>query len=1417
MADGNTINAGTLAFQITAEGQAQVEKNIEALGRKLGQALNKGATGGAQSLGNALKTVSRDVSDAGARIDRIKERFRDLGVQFRAGRLNVEQYSQRLQQLEQGLQRTGNRSDLTAKDMRSLATATTLAQRAQRDLVQTDAELTQRVRQIANEVRTLRNEWQRTGENTAATKARLKELADETGRLQTELRNTDGGLERFNQEIARLSVAGRSAEATIAGIEGRMSRLGLASQVALATQGQLQQTMYRFGPAGIAAAGSLQGMADALIAAGPAAVATAGGIAAVTAGAAYLTKKGIPEVEAFGNALKVLQASGEDFTQASLDQELRRVAEAAGEAGTQFARADIATALAEIVKAGASAREGLDLLAPAMQLANITGDDLNATAARLLGNLRQFGLSASDAAKAGDELATADLAASKGAKELSEGLATVGPLAKTAGLSLAQTLGILVELDQKGLNPAQEGATGLRAVLAALLGPSAQARDTIESLGVKLEDANGKARPVLEVMYDLRAALEGNSEAGNLAARIFDTRALPAFLDLSDASKDLASRIENSNGALQDYSNTVTDGNLQKAQTDLNNAIRDLSETFTLQFADDIAAAAAGLGDFIRYVDDIISNQNKWERAAQLIRLFDPFLPRGDALPAPPAGYTRGRGGRLEPIPATPGTYIPGEAGASSGGSALQQVTKDAGDAQKSLGDLIVEADRLRAKLDAATSPQAWIDANQQIQAFTDSSEDAAQAWQAVNATARATSRELPTVQRVMDDLASAGTAAQQRALAFGNTGEAQAESLKTRISEIDKAITTLLSGGTNEVVRATDARVQYLVTRLQELRAELARVEQGIADDAARAQRQADQQRRAQLATQGGSRAEVEAQADAQRRITEEQDAAERIAQRRAERFVQTQRDDLQATQDASAEVEANLKRAADEAARIRDNAETAARATRAGSREAFFGDQARSNNDAGQAALFEADRKARAAAEATARAEERLANRRASLVKGLDEHTAAMDRNLAAADALATQERGLALERERIAASGASRQGGSLPGGAGGIPGAGFQGIRELQAELIALRNAGVDPASEAVRQLVQQINALQLAAAQKDLAENGVQGISDLTRAVLEANGVLQDTSKERALQDALAAIGDEFAQAETEAEAFGTQNELAGAKADILRKHLQDLFAEGFTPTDEGIQALIEQYQHWIDVQNKARDEANALNGALGALQGSMGSAATTFETAFGNIAMAVDGLGNAKLELQDVATAIGAAVNLLANGFAELATNAEITGATVVKAFLRMTLGVVEQVIQQLIALEALAAAEAILAGASFDFTRLAAFIAAAIAIAGFIALLGGSSPVSTGANASQGPIGNPYAGATTGSGPSATSGGIIVGQSQSAAFDVRGFQDGANTIALAGERMLLASDQMLEAARLNRRGGRVGLARTAIG
>lgn len=896
-----SVQAGSLVWDIDVSKQEDALRKVETLGRKLDEALNK-----PRSTPSSVQRTGEAAAAATTQVERLANQFARLKAEYELGQISNTGYRNGLSQLQTMLQATARSTDQNSREFRTLGTTMGQATRELNKLSReqagaareanklateqrrvADREVRDRVQSLVNEVRVLRNEWQETGEGTQETKDRLRDLMVEMSSMRTELREGEDGWERYNAEIARLATAGRSAEATIMGMEGKMSRLGLASQVNLGVFGALQGQMSRFGLAGQLAGQQLGIVAGGFQDLNRITPGTAIGIAAVGTAASALIRKGIPEVKEMQSALRILVASGEDLTQAQLDEELRRIQESAGLAGQQFRRAEIATALAEIVKAGVDAADAMHLLEPGMQLANVTGQSLNETTLLLLGNLRQFGLDTTEAARVADALAEADLAAAEGAKELSEGLAIVGPVAAAAGFELEEVLGILVELDNKGMSAANVGATALRAAFSALLDPTAKARDTLARLGVELNDGQGRRRPLPEVLRDVRDALQGSSEAAIIAAEIFDTRAITAIINMSDASDELADSFRNSTGALGEYSDTVTDESLQKAQQALNTALSDLALTFAGTFAGNIIAATNAISEWFRQID----RGMKSESFIQLLAALDPsyegwenmsFGERfgtimGGSL-APSRGpafgsdleslqqraaaaaaeverleqvqesfqykWVYGIQARLQTdrelaaaraelaeatrlVTAAEQDAIGLTGSPTDGGGASGPVPT--GTVGPSMDALIAQARVLKTELDAASDPQSWIRASQAVEDFKTSSEDAALAWQAVVATLGGKTTAPRTVNQIFDELRDKGLQVRDAVSALGGDLVDELWGLEQRSKLVNAAIAEMLARPDVNEGDNPD-RLAYLVRRSEQLNEQIDRAKRGLA-----------------------------------------------------------------------------------------------------------------------------------------------------------------------------------------------------------------------------------------------------------------------------------------------------------------------------------------------------------------------------------------------------------------------------------------------------------------------------------------------------------------------------------------------------------------------------------------------------------
>lgn len=117
-----------------------------------------------------------------------------------------------------------------------------------------------------------------------------------------------------------------------------------------------------------------------------------------------------------------------------------------------------------------------------------------------------------DASQANEVLATLGKTANWSNIEwshLTTGIGAVLPTAKMAGMELEELGGTLAALTDRGLPPAQ-AMTYLNAAMESLAKPTDEQVQAFEQLGVALRDADGNARPFLDVMRDVDAKLKEN-------------------------------------------------------------------------------------------------------------------------------------------------------------------------------------------------------------------------------------------------------------------------------------------------------------------------------------------------------------------------------------------------------------------------------------------------------------------------------------------------------------------------------------------------------------------------------------------------------------------------------------------------------------------------------------------------------------------------------------------------------------------------------------------------------------------------------------------------------------------------------------------------------------------------------------------
>jgi TP901 family phage tail tape measure protein len=187
--------------------------------------------------------------------------------------------------------------------------------------------------------------------------------------------------------------------------------------------------------------------------------------------------------------------------------DLQKLNDTARELGatTSFTAVQVASLMGELGRAGFSPDEINAMTGAVLNLARATGTDATLSAGIMAATLRQFGLSATDGARAADVLTKAANSTFNTVEGLGESLKYAGPVAKSLGMSLEDTAAILGTLGNVGIQGSEAG-TALRrlSVIAAGAGEELQG-----IFGVTNTDAAGNLKPLVAVLDEINTVTAG--------------------------------------------------------------------------------------------------------------------------------------------------------------------------------------------------------------------------------------------------------------------------------------------------------------------------------------------------------------------------------------------------------------------------------------------------------------------------------------------------------------------------------------------------------------------------------------------------------------------------------------------------------------------------------------------------------------------------------------------------------------------------------------------------------------------------------------------------------------------------------------------------------------------------------------------
>lgn len=293
------------------------------------------------------------------------------------------------------------------------------------------------------------------------------------------------------------------------------------------------------------------------------------GIAAVSTAANF--EKGMSKVQSISGA------TGDDM------DALTKKAQEMG-AKTKFSASESADAFSYMAMAGWNAGQMMDGIEGVMYLAGATGEDLATTSDIVTDALTAFGMKAKDTNKFVDILAQTANKSNTNVSMLGESFKYVAPSAGSLGYSATDTATALGLMANNGIKASQAG-TSLNSWFTRMAKPTKESSKAMEDLGISMTDANGKMKPLRQVMSETRGAFNGltKSQKAQYAAMLAGKTGMSGLLAIVNSSdKDfnkLSKSIDNSKGAAKKMYN-VANNNLLGSLTVLKSTVESIAINF---------------------------------------------------------------------------------------------------------------------------------------------------------------------------------------------------------------------------------------------------------------------------------------------------------------------------------------------------------------------------------------------------------------------------------------------------------------------------------------------------------------------------------------------------------------------------------------------------------------------------------------------------------------------------------------------------------------------------------------------------------------------------------------------------------------------------------------------------------------------
>ena len=317
-------------------------------------------------------------------------------------------------------------------------------------------------------------------------------------------------------------------------------------------------------------------------------------------------------------------ATGKDF------ESLKNQAMDLG-AKTVFSASEAASGMEYLALAGWKTQDILDGMPGLLDLAAAGAMDLGRAADIVSDTMSAFGMEATKAGHAADVFAYAQANANTNVEQMGEAMKYVAPVANTMGWSLEGASAGMMALADNGLKGSIAGQA-FASSLGRLAKPTKEMSETMNELGIKFFDAEGKMKPLPKVVAELEKATKGMTQEQKSATltTLFGAEAYKHWAILlntgSDELSKMTKELEASDGAASKMAKTMQDNAAGKMK-EFQSAMEGLSITLANHVLPYVTKAIQSFTNMARKLDDMSPVMQKTIMAiAGLAAAFGPAI-----------------------------------------------------------------------------------------------------------------------------------------------------------------------------------------------------------------------------------------------------------------------------------------------------------------------------------------------------------------------------------------------------------------------------------------------------------------------------------------------------------------------------------------------------------------------------------------------------------------------------------------------------------------------------------------------------------------------------------------------------------------------------------------------------------------------